>query len=530
MIMSGRVLRKKNLSTIPSSSSTTNQIFYSRSKITARSAPSSLKLSASNDNDDSSSDERDSAAATPFLLYLQVLLPLLLVYISNQWSRASIYYLVDFSDTASSFSAMNVGLNLSQGEYGALASVAFTALFAITSLFAGNLADKYNRKYLTIGSCLVWAAATLATGLATDYTQVFTARIVMGLGAAFTTPAAYTLIRDIFPKSSAAFASSTYGSGVYFGGALASLTILLDGVLGWRQTCFAIAAFGVVAAAALSFAALPLPILDAIAIDNDVDVDDDAYANTGVKTVSITTTTSNNEDTTGLLNSAASVLSTPRVRWLFLASLFRFCSGLSIGVWGAPYFKLAFPDDASSYAVINALIVGICGATSGILGGVLSDEVGKRFNTAGYDANTGRLVVPIVGSLLAIPAWYLCVNAGSFDLAMLYLALEYLVAECWFGPIIAVLQSSVGAGKGGTAQGMFTLTGGIANLAPTLLGSIYGAATVADGSSEQQQVLAGILGTAVCSGYFLSAVAFALSGWSGLNDSEISGLSKSNIR
>jgi len=485
---------------------------------------------SNNKKDNSSNDnESNDKGNNNIRLYLQVLLPLLLVYISNQWSRASIYYLVDFSDTASSFSAMNVGLNFSQAEYGALASVAFTALFAIASLFAGNLADQYNRKYLTIGSCLVWAAATLATGLATDYTQIFIARIVMGLGAAFTTPAAYTLIRDLFPKSSAAFASSTYGSGVYFGGALASLTILLDGVVGWRQTCFVIAAFAAVAAS-LSFVTLPLPD------DTDDNGSSSASANEEMKIEATTSSKDSNDDNAGLVNSAASVLSSSSVRWLFLASFFRFCSGLSIGVWGAPYFKLAFPDDASSYAVINALIVGICGATSGVLGGALSDEAGKRAEALGYDINTGRLVVPIIGSLLAIPAWYMCVNAGSFDMAMLFLASEYLVAECWFGPIIAVLQSSVGAGKGGTAQGMFTLTGGLANFAPTLLGSTYAgaAAVVADGNNSggEQLVLSGILGTAVCSGYFLSAIAFALSGWSGLDsrNNAMIGLSKSKSK
>lgn len=67
--------------------------------------------------------------------YLSIVLPLLLVYISNQWSRSSLYYLVNFSDSAdaTAFTAMNVDLGFTQAQYGALASVAFTALFAVAS-------------------------------------------------------------------------------------------------------------------------------------------------------------------------------------------------------------------------------------------------------------------------------------------------------------------------------------------------------------------------------------------------------------
>lgn len=128
-----------------------------------------------------------SRKGNPFL-YLTVLNPLLLVYISNQWSRSSVYYLVNFADGAVANTAMNVDLGFSEAQYGALASVAFTALFAIASLFAGNLADKYDRKAMTVAACCIWSAATLGTGFAQDYDQVLAARVVMGLGAAFTTP------------------------------------------------------------------------------------------------------------------------------------------------------------------------------------------------------------------------------------------------------------------------------------------------------------------------------------------------------
>lgn len=43
------------------------------------------------------------------------------------------------------------------------------------------------------------------------------------------TPAAYTMISDLFPVSIRGTANSIYSSGVYLGGALASLSLLLNG-------------------------------------------------------------------------------------------------------------------------------------------------------------------------------------------------------------------------------------------------------------------------------------------------------------
>ncbi len=43
------------------------------------------------------------------------------------------------------------------------------------------------------------------------------------------TPAAYTMISDLFPASTRGTANSIYASGVYLGGALASLSLVLNG-------------------------------------------------------------------------------------------------------------------------------------------------------------------------------------------------------------------------------------------------------------------------------------------------------------
>ena len=433
-----------------------------------------------------------------------IVLPLLLVYISNQWSRSSLYYLVNFSnsDASTAFTAMNLDIGFSEAQYGALASVAFTALFAVASLFAGGLADRNDRKLLTIGSIVAWSAATFVTAISGDYTQVLIARIFMGLACAFCTPSAYTLIRDLVSKERASLANSLYGSGVYLGGGLSSLSILLDGRIGWRGTLEVIAAFGLVAAAT---AATFLPS------DPNIGAADAVEDNAQKKDATAIVSETSIGDKTSAFTDVKQILSIPRVRWLFAGSFLRFCSGLCIGVWAAPYYKLAFPDDATSYAVINAAIVGLCGVTSGVIGGIAADKTATWAAASGKDANAGRLVVPIIGSLLAVPAWYLTSHASTFDTAMAWLAIEYLVAECWFGPTVAVLQSEVGKSQGGTAQGLFTLTGAIGNFAPSLLGILYGQQASVAGAMKSSDILSTLLANGVCAGYLLSAACFVVS-------------------
>lgn len=532
----------------PSKDTGTTFITMKNRKSSLNSKMTSTLLQSKSKSQNSIESQQNNDEEMGILAILTFVVPLLLVYISNQWSRSSLYYLVDFSSStaaaetttadavsaaaaetathAASFYAMNLDIGFDQAQYGALASIAFTTLFAITSLFAGSLADKYNRKYLTIGSTFVWSLATYTTSIASTYDEIVISRIVMGLACAFTTPCAYTLLKDTISNSKLSFANSLYGSGVYFGGGLSSLSILLDENYGWRSTCGIIGGYGV-AMAVLSTLILPNDPKQQL---QQLQPQEEAKSTVVAKKDKNVQTQGDDASSNTLLADVQEIVSSSkRIQWLFLGSFLRFCSGLCIGVWAAPYYKLAFPSDASSYAVINAAIVGFCGVSSGLLGGYISDKstglvsssVGKNESTSGVpstfstlDENGARLIVPVVGSLLAVPAWWLTCHASTFDAAMIWLGVEYLVAECWFGPTVAVLQNEVKKGQGGVAQGLFTLTGAVGNLAPSILGVLFsrqiaGDLTAASGSGSE--VLSTLLGVGVCSGYLLSAGCFSLS-------------------
>ncbi len=436
---------------------------------------------------------------------LALVIPLQLVYASNQLTRSSIYYLVDFSggngdgSTADAFRAMNVDIGFSEAQYGLLASLAFTTLFAVASLGAGAAADKYNRKTLTVLSAIGWSVAIIGTSMSTTYNEVLFWRITMGLFCAFSTPTAYTLITEKVPADRISLATSIYGTGVAFGGGFASLSILLDNQIGWSQTSLAIGLVGFVCA---------FIVAAAVPSDDSKPYDSSKPA---VKDDGVTRSSSYIDD-------ISEALSTTRAKWIFGGSFLRFSSGLCIGVWSAPYFRSAFPDNAGDYAVAQAFITVVAASISGLAGGVAADYLSstlKSDNEKDKNENqdlTGiKLWVPVAGSLLAAPTWYLAMHSTeSFQIAMLWLSIEYLVAECWFGPTISALLSTVPKNIGGTSQGLFTLTGALANLSPTLLGYLYGQATSDGAEMSSSELLPVLLTTGVCFGYVSSAFCFAM--------------------
>ena len=381
----------------------------------------------------------------------------------------------------------------SQAQYGILASVAFTSLFAVASLGAGVASDRVNRKTLSLAAAATWSLATLGTALSNSYPQVVVCRVIMGLACAFATPTAYPLIRERAPPDQVALATSLYGTGVSVASALSSLSILLDGAVGWRNAYSLLGVFGLIAASTAGVLLEDDPKEQSISIKANQDESDTPDALAEIR------------------KDVQDVFATSRVRWLLTGSLFRFSSGLMIGVWSGPYFRMAFADSQSEYAVAQAAISAIGASLSGILGGALADRLASSQDSASSndDPVGRRLWVVVAASILAAPTWFLAMQSGqSFETDMAWLAAEYFVAECWFGPTISSLQATVGPKIGGTAQGIFTVTGALANFAPSILGFVYGGAL--EGTDAGGNTLSTFLGAAVSSCYLISAACFAI--------------------
>lgn len=115
-------------------------------------------------------------------------------------------------------------LNLSDVEIGMLYGLAFAAFYTTLGLFAAGAADLWNRPAVIAAGVVLWSLATAACGLAASYAQLFLARMLVGVGQAALSPAAYSLIADYFPRKARLRATATYATGLYLGIGLATLT------------------------------------------------------------------------------------------------------------------------------------------------------------------------------------------------------------------------------------------------------------------------------------------------------------------
>ncbi|CAM9358811.1 unnamed protein product, partial [Discosporangium mesarthrocarpum] len=314
---------------------------------------------------------------------------LLLVYVSNQWSRNLVYYVQNFDAPATEAAVkefMNVGIGFDETQYGLLASFSFTILFSSFSLVAGRVVDVVSKKTVTVVSCLVWSLMTAGTALATTFPAVFALRVVQGSSQAFTTPAAYTLISEIFPPGSRGTANSIYSGGVYLGGALASLSLLLNSTIGWRDSHVVVAIGGFLTALLAlglvresGWASEGAPAAGAgTAMGKKKGERQGKAAGADPKAVSKDIAGKGGSGgELGFREALGVVFETKTAVLLYVASALRFCAGFGIGVWSAPYFREVYPSFTSDYAVLNALVVGAGGLVSSFVGGLISD----RFST-----------------------------------------------------------------------------------------------------------------------------------------------------
>lgn len=90
-------------------------------------------------------------------------------------------------------------LGISDEQIGLLQGLAFGLFYAFMGVPMGLAADRVSRRNLIAGGIGLWSLATVASGLAQGFGQIFIARLLVGLGEAALSPAAISLIADLFP-------------------------------------------------------------------------------------------------------------------------------------------------------------------------------------------------------------------------------------------------------------------------------------------------------------------------------------------
>ncbi|MDB5483952.1 MAG: transporter [Caulobacteraceae bacterium] len=100
---------------------------------------------------------------------------------------------------------------------------AFAIFYVVAGLPLGRAVDVFPRRYVLIFGVLTWSAATLASGLAVSFGQLFVARIFVGAGESALMPAACALLADVFPPSRRGTAIGVFLLGASLGGGAGNL-------------------------------------------------------------------------------------------------------------------------------------------------------------------------------------------------------------------------------------------------------------------------------------------------------------------
>lgn len=418
---------------------------------------------------------------------LYVLALLLAAYVISYMDRIALSLMVD---------PIRADLVLSDVSISLLIGLAFVLLYTSAGIPLGRMADTGHRPRLIIFGMILWCGATAACGLATGFTSLLIARILVGLGEATLSPASYSLIASYFPRERLALAISLYMLGVTFGGGLATYLVgvitaemsgvslfgLAPGTEGWRTS------FVIVGLLGIPFILLMLTVREPRR--GPVATSDEAPP---------------------LREVAAHLRQNLRAYGPILGG-YAVMAMASLGtvLWGPTYFIRVHGLSQSEVGSLFGFAMGVCGTLGLITGGWLAD----RFYARGTVDAAPRIVIaslllqtPLfvavylasdvsVARALLIPAMFAMLLQGGLQgasiqllapermrglVVAIYLMMTNVVGMA-LGPfLIALLNEHVYGGAGGIGRSLATLVAA---------SSLGGAALIAAGLTSFRRLVA----------------------------------------
>ncbi|WP_438391822.1 MFS transporter [Caballeronia sp. DA-9] len=276
----------------------------------------------------------------------------------------------------------DTGISLLQG-------LSFALIYSLLGLPAGHVVDKYRRREFLAGGVALWSIMTALCGLATNYTELFAARVGVGIGEAVLMPAIFSMLADFFPPKSRGRAAGVFTISTFAGGQGA---FIIGGYVLKRLHGAAVAwpvlgtlqawqsAFVIVGLPGLLVALLVMTVREPIRQRGAADLD--------------------GFDSKGGEYSLVGFLKSRRNLWVKVFGSFSFTAfaAFALLAWLPTYFIRKFGLPASSAGVMIGAVVGPAGILGCIFSGAFSDFCRARFG-----GDRGRFLVLILSFLVCIP-------------------------------------------------------------------------------------------------------------------------------
>jgi len=147
---------------------------------------------------------------------------------------------------------MDISELKSATNFGYLMAI-FLWVYGLMSPVSGIIADKLNRKWLIVGSLMVWSLVTFLMGYATTFDQIYWLRALMGVSEALYIPAGLSLIADYHSSKTRSLAIGIHMTGLYMGQALGGFGATIASRFSWQTTFHSFGFVGIAYAVILVF-------------------------------------------------------------------------------------------------------------------------------------------------------------------------------------------------------------------------------------------------------------------------------------
>jgi MFS family permease len=326
--------------------------------------------------------------------------------------------------------------NFSDFQYGALGT-GFLLVYIVAGIPLGVLADRASRAKVIALGVLVWSVFSAATAFVRNAVELFITRIGVGVGEASYYPAGTALLSEYYPTRDRARVLSRWASGQIVGAVLAyglsALFLkLLNPDIAWRAL-FLITALPGFALGVIMWFVADRP-------DVSPEEHQSHQADTGAESEHAHqhATVKFEGGFRGFLQQINKALSIKTVRIVIIIQAVYFVV-TTPALFFLPLYLTApkgpfHLDDSTQALVIGA--VGVVGGLTGVLlGGNVSDWLGKRFEGA-------RVLIGAFGSAIALPALVIALLTQSLPVFILCATIAIAALYLQVGPLTAAVQDA----------------------------------------------------------------------------------------
>lgn len=323
-------------------------------------------------------------------------------------------------------------LGVSDLQISLLQGLAFALFYSILGVPIGRLADTRSRRVVMGIGIAIWSFMTAISGLARNFTQLFLARMGVGVGEAALSPAAYSMLADYFPKQHLNRAISIYAMGTTLGSGLAYLiggAIIawvasageinlpaIGDVAGWQLAFFVVGLPGLVIAVLLRTIKEPkrLGLIQAEAAPGSPEATPQELP----------------------ISAAFDYIRTHARTYLTIFGGVSMISllGYSVGMWWPSFFVRTYGWSVSQVGFAMGIIMLTAGTSGLFLGGWLGDRWTARGD------KLANLKMPLISAVFAGPATLAATLSPTAEWALFFSVPSNFFLHFYLGCAIAALQ------------------------------------------------------------------------------------------